>query len=263
MPHQPARRRAPFTLAGCLTGARLTLPLWPGIVVFGVAYGAAAAGKGMSVAEALATSAIVYAGAAQMVGLELWRETWSLSTLVAVMTVTLFVNARMVLMGATLQPWLVGAPGWRNALGHFVLTDGSWVVAMRYREGGGRDLGVLFGAGVALWPLWLASTWAGCLTGALVSRPRAYGLDLVMPVLFTAMLVPLWRGARAARPWAVAALAALAAQRLLPGYAFIVVGGLAGCAAGALLDDPAPSDPAAHEPIADEPVGRGRRPPAR
>ena len=38
---------------------------------------------------------------------------------------------------------------------------------------------------------------------SLVSEPARYGLDLVMPVFFTVMLAPLWRGVRAALPWAV------------------------------------------------------------
>jgi predicted branched-subunit amino acid permease len=36
-------------------------------------------------------------------------------------------------------------------------------------------------------------------TGALVSDPRRYGLDLVMPIFFAAMIVPLWRGGRSLR----------------------------------------------------------------
>ena len=35
--------RAPFTWGGMLLGLRLSLPLWPGITVFGMAFGAAAA----------------------------------------------------------------------------------------------------------------------------------------------------------------------------------------------------------------------------
>ena len=66
---------APYTLAGCLHGARLCLPLTPGLLVFGAAFGTAAAQKGLSLWEAVGLSAFVFAGAAQMVGLELWRET--------------------------------------------------------------------------------------------------------------------------------------------------------------------------------------------
>src|SRR3712207_4380927 len=96
----------PFTLAGCLQGARYTLPVLPGIVVFGCAFGAAAAQKELTLGQALGLSAFVFAGASQMVALELWRETWTPATIAAVMVVTAVVNARMILMGAAIQPWL-------------------------------------------------------------------------------------------------------------------------------------------------------------
>ncbi|MEH3147770.1 MAG: AzlC family ABC transporter permease [Methylobacterium frigidaeris] len=228
---------APFTRAGMMTGLRASLPLWPSIAVFGAAFGAAAAQRGLSTAEAAATSALVYAGAAQMVTLEVWGRPWTLSLLLSAMTVTALINARMILMGATIQPWMRGTPLWRTALTLFVLVDASWLIGVRHRSEGGRDLGVLFGAGFGLWPLWIVSTVAGHLAGALVTQPRAYGLDMILPVFFAAMLAPLWRGARPALPWLVAGITALIVQRLVPGYGFIAAGAMAGLITGLLVDD--------------------------
>jgi predicted branched-subunit amino acid permease len=229
--------RPPLTLQGCLYGARLTLPLLPGVSVFASAFGAAAAQKGLTFAEALAMSAFVYAGASQMVALELWREAWSLSTILAIATVTAIVNARMILMGAAIQPWLAGAPTPRNVVNLFFLTDANWLLGMRYRAEGGNDHGVLLGVGLALWLIWTLATIPGYLAGALVARPERYGLDLVMPVFFSAMLVPLWKGPRLALPWAVAGVVALAVQALVPGYSFIIAGALAGALTGVFFDD--------------------------
>jgi predicted branched-subunit amino acid permease len=225
-----------FTLAGCLLGARLTLPLLPGMVVFASAFGAAAAQKGLTLAEAVGLSAFVFAGASQMVALELWQEVWTLGNILAVMTLTAVINARMVLMGATIQPWLAGEPRARNALTVFVLTDANWLIATRYESEGGRDVGVLLGSGLLLWLVWVPATLPGYLAGALVNEPKRLGLDLVMPIFFAAMLVPLWKGWRPARPWAFAAGAALIVHALVPGYAFILGGALAGAAAGAFLE---------------------------
>ncbi len=97
-------------------GARLTLPLLPAVMVFAAAFGAAAAGKGLSFAQTVAMSGLVYAGASQMVSLELWRETWSLPSVVEVAAVTAVVNARMILMGAAIQPWNAPPPARRNPL---------------------------------------------------------------------------------------------------------------------------------------------------
>ena len=226
-----------LTLEGCLYGARLTLPLLPGIIVYASAFGAAAVQKGLSLWQTLAMSAFVFAGASQMVALEVWREVWSPATLLGLAAVTAIVNSRMILMGASLQPWMAGSPRTANAVTLFFFTDASWLLGTRYQAEGGRDLGVLLGSGVALWITWVAATLPGFLAGALVPDPRRFGLDLVMPIFFVAMLAPLWQGLRPARPWAVAGAVALAVHALVPGYAFIIAGALAGSLAGACLDD--------------------------
>ena len=213
------------------------LPVLPGVCVFASAFGAAAAQKGLTAWQALSMSAFVYAGTSQMVALEVWRETWSPSTILALMTITATVNARMVLMGAVIQPWLAPAPKTQNAVNLFFFTDANWLIGTRYRAEGGSDLGVLFGAGFALWIAWVAATFPGYLAGALVTDPSRYGIDLVMPIFFSAMIVPLWKGLLPALPWAVAGIVALAVEALAPGYLFIVAGALAGALTGALLKD--------------------------
>jgi predicted branched-subunit amino acid permease len=208
----------------------------PSIVVFASAFGAAATQKGLTVWEALAMSAFVFAGASQMVGLEVWQSTWTLATLVGVTAVTAVINSRMVLMGASIQPWFAGEPKLRTAAHLFFLTDANWLLSLRYRAGGGNDIGVLLGSGLALWVVWVAATLPGYLAGALVSEPNRFGLDLVMPIFFAAMLVPLWKGQRALRPWAAAGAMALLVHAFVPGYAFIVAGAVTGALVGAFSE---------------------------
>lgn len=228
-----------LTLAGAMLGLRKVSVLIPGVVVFAVAFGAAASAKGLSLFEALLMSAAVYAGVAQLVAMELWRPEWSWGAIAGLAVVTATVNARMVLQGASLQPWFAHYPKTVNGLQLFLFTDASWLIGARYHGEGGRDLGVLVGSGLALWVVWVAATAPGFLLGSLVADPRRYGIDLVMPIFFAAMIVPLWRGRRAAVPWVVAGLVALVTARLIEGYAFIIVGSLSGALVGAFRDDAA------------------------
>jgi predicted branched-subunit amino acid permease len=225
-----------FSTAGLRHGARAALPAFPGFIMFAVAFGTAAAQKGLSLGETLGLSAFVYAGASQMVGLEIWQQVWTPSTILTIMTVTAVVNARMILLGATLQPWLKDEPLARTALNLFLLTEAGWLVGTRYHSEGGRDVGVLLGCGIILWLVWLVATLTGFFAGALVPEPRRFGLDLVMPIFFGVMLVPLWKGARPALPWLVAGLVSLIVHALVPGYVFIIAGALAGVAAGMLVE---------------------------
>ena len=229
--------RPSFTHAGCLLGARFILPVLPGVCVFASAFGTAAAQKGLTLWQALSMSAFVYAGASQMVALELWRETWSPTTVLGLMAVTGTVNARMILMGAAIQPWLAEAPKLQNGVNLFFFTDANWLIGTRYHGEGGSDLGVMFGAGFVLWNAWIIATLPGFMAGALVTEPARYGIDLVMPIFFSAMIVPLWKGFAPARPWAVAGIVALAVEDVAPGYLFIIAGSLAGALMGALMKD--------------------------
>ena len=98
---------------------------------------------------------------------------------------------------------------------------------MRYRAEGGSDTGLFFGACVMLFIAWQSAVAAGYLLGALIADPRQVGLDLVMPVFFAAMLVPLWRGPRPALAWAAAGGVALGVQHFIGGWWFIVAGAIA------------------------------------
>ncbi len=205
--------------------------------VFGAAFGTVAAQKGLTVVEATLMSALVFAGASQFVAVEIWTDPVTLATVVTLGFVTATVNMRFVLMSAALRPWLGGLPAWQTYPALSVMTDPGWLVAMRYRSEGGSDSSTFLGSGIALWLVWVASTAFGHLLGALVTEPKRFGLDLVLPAFFIVMLVPLWRGPRRAIAWAVAGAIALLAAQFLAGWWFIVLGAVAGSITAGVLDE--------------------------
>jgi predicted branched-subunit amino acid permease len=232
------RAEAPYwSLPGLALGARMCGAMVPGTIVFAAAYGTLAAQKGLTLTEAVLMSALVYGGASQLVGLEVWSNPLTLSTVLSLAVVTAVVNARFILMGATMRPWFAPLPQWQAYAALNGIVDATWLVAVRYRADGGSDCSVLVGAGLALWIVWVASAVPGYLLGAFIADPKRFGFDLIVPIFFAAMFVPLWRGARRAIGWAVAGVVALAASYLIPGWWFIVVGALTGSVAGAFIDD--------------------------
>jgi len=76
-------------------------------VPFGIAFGAAAVEAGMSMAEIVAMSALVYAGAAQFAMLQLWHTPLPL---LSIAFVVLAVNARHLIFGAALARLLNALP---------------------------------------------------------------------------------------------------------------------------------------------------------
>jgi predicted branched-subunit amino acid permease len=232
-----ATDRPSWSMSGLALGARLAFPAVPGLVAFGLAVGATAARKGLAVGDALLMNVLVFAGASQMVAMEIWPDQLTLAAAAVIAVVTATVNARMLLMGASLRPWLGTLPAWQTYPTLHLLTDPGWLIAMRYRDGGGNDAGVLLGASLLFFATWNAAAAAGYLLGAQIANPRAIGLDLVMPIFFAIMLIPLWRGARRGIAWAVAGGVALLVEYLVPGWWFILAGSLAGALAEGLTSD--------------------------
>lgn len=237
-PGQDPSAPAPyFSSAGFRIGARYALVTAVGACVFALAFGTLAAQKGLSLVEATLMSALVFAGASQLVAMEIWTTPMTPDVIVTLALVTAVVNLRFVLMGAALRPWLAALPPAKVYPALLMTTDSSWIIALRHRGEGGADAAVLLGSSFILWTFWVTSTALGYLFGSLIPDPRRFALDLILPIFFVAMLVPLWRGPRKAMPWVVAGAVALVVQAFVPGFWFIVAGSLSGALAGGFLDE--------------------------
>lgn len=230
-------RRAYWSVDGLALGARMLLPVVPGMMAFAVAVGSTTAQKGFSFADCLLMNFLVYAGASQMVAMEIWPETLTFGSILALAIVAGTVNARLLLLGAALRPWLGTLPAWQIYPTLHLLTDPGWIAAMRYRREGGADASVLLGGALFFCAAWIAAVSAGYFLGALIANPKAIGLDLVMPIFFTAMLVPLWRGSGNLVPWLTAGAVSLLFYYFVPGWWYVVAGALAGSIAGGFSDD--------------------------
>jgi predicted branched-subunit amino acid permease len=238
MTYPPDRAEAPYwTLPGLAEGAWRSAALLPGTAIFGMAFGTVAAQKGLSLADTVLMNALVFAGAAQLVAIEVWTNPLSLGTIASLALLTTIVNARFVLMGAALRPWLGSLPAWQIYPPLLLTTDATWIVGMRYRAEGKGDASIYLGAGLTIWAVWVAAAVPGHLLGAFISDPKRFGIDLILPIFFAAMLVQIWRGARRAIGWAVAGIVALVAAQLVAGCWFIVIGAVAGSIVGGFIGD--------------------------
>jgi predicted branched-subunit amino acid permease len=237
IPQQKSAQAPYWSLPGLVQGARMCGAMVPGTVVFAAAYGTLAAQKGLTFGETVLMSALVYGGASQLVALEVWSNPLTLATVLSLAVVTGIVNARFILMGATLRPWFAALPQWQAYAALNGTVDATWLIAVRYRAEGGSDASVFAGAGLALWIVWVTSAIPGYLLGAFIADPKRFGFDLMVPIFFAALFVPLWRGARRAVGWVIAGLVALIVSYLVPGWWFIVAGALTGSIAGGFIDD--------------------------
>jgi len=216
------------------SGFRALLPLSMFVTLFGAAFGLAAVQGGLESGVILWMSALVFAGASQFAALELWGEQVPLFTLM----ITVFaINARHLLMGATLFPWLRELPPAKRYGVMLVASDANWALAMQAFNRRQPGLGLLLGGGLALWAFWLLGTWLGMVFAGAIQDPRTFGLDMVMGCFLLAMVVSGEKNLRLLAIWGVAAAASLLAYWYLPENSHVVVGALAGGVAGVLIQE--------------------------
>ncbi len=220
-----------LSFAECRRGFWRLLPLSLFVAAFGAAFGLAAVQTGLQPFEIVFMSATVFAGTAQFAALDLWGAQVPLLPL---LVTTLAINARMLLMGATLYPWLALVPSGRRYASLVTLSDANWAMALNDLQSGRNTLGALVGGGIALWLTWLAGTLAGMLFGGFIADPRAFGVDMVLGCFMLSMALAGRRNARSVAAWVAGGAAAWAAWVWLPANTHVVAGGLAGGLVGAL-----------------------------
>ncbi|MCX6024323.1 MAG: AzlC family ABC transporter permease [Chloroflexi bacterium] len=193
-----------------LAGVSAALPIYPGVALIGLTYGASARAAGAPLEIIVASSALVFSGAAQVTWLALWQRG---ALAPEILLATAVLGLRHTLMAAALLPYLRGTPRLGRAALAFVLLDESFAVAIgRFVEG--RDARLLLaGAGGGLYLIWQAVTILGAILGAQAPDPAALGLDLAFPLLFLGLTAPLL----ASRSHAVAAVMAAATVVALSG----------------------------------------------
>lgn len=216
-------------------GFRQLVPISLFVTLFGAAFGLAAVQAGLEGPVIVAMSTLVFAGASQFAALELWGPQVPLFTLV----LTVFaINARHLLMGATLYPWLRHLPPAKRYGVMLIASDANWAMSMQALNRGQPGIGLLLGGGLALWSFWVVGTWLGIYFGGAIQDPKRLGLDMVMGCFLLAMVVGGEKNLRLLLIWAVAACASLLAYWYLPENSHTVVGALAGGMTGLFWTEP-------------------------
>lgn len=229
----PAAPSVIFTMAGARRGAVVCLPLALASIAFGLGFGILARDTGLGLVQAMGMSAFVFAGASQMVAMDVW----TVPPAVLGLAVAAFaINIRHVVMGAALRPWLRDLPLLQSHAALTFMTDANWAQAMADRRKGERDAAFLVGSGAIMWVGWVFGTALGHLAGGVIGDPKAFGIDVIVPAFFALTLSSLWPGIRRLHPWIAAAVAAVLAHELMPGGAWhVVVGGLVGATVGGMM----------------------------
>jgi 4-azaleucine resistance transporter AzlC len=212
-------------------GLAATLPLMIASVPFGIIFGGLATTAGLSQIVVMNMSLLVFSGSAQFIAILLLGTDAALGI---IWLATLILNLRHLLYAATLvdhvrhlsQAWRFGLSAW--------LTDETFaVMERRYRlEGGGPQAHWYYlGSCLGMYVNWVVWTYAGIILGNAFPGIRNWGLEFAMVVTFIGIVMPALRSG----PFWISAIVAGAVATAANGLPYklgLMLGGLAGIAAG-------------------------------
>jgi predicted branched-subunit amino acid permease len=227
-----SKDRVTFTWRGMKRGAAAAQAMSVSVLVYGLAFGLMSRQIGLSAVEASLTSTFVNSGSAQLAAVTTIASGGFAATTLA--ATTLIINARYILFGASLRPWL-GRTAPLNAYASlFFLGDGNWMLSMNAHAEGERDAGYVFGSGLQMFAAWLVGTLLGNMGGAILPDPKRLGLDFMLAAFAAAMMVGMAKTRMSLVPLIAGAGAAILVHAFASVGWAIVAAGLAGAGAAAL-----------------------------
>ncbi|NRB78910.1 MAG: AzlC family ABC transporter permease [Saccharospirillaceae bacterium] len=164
------------------------LPLNLAVIPWGILCGSLAIQRDFSILEALLMPILVYAGAVQLVVIELMHDNTPLAT---ILFTAFIISSRHFLYGLALRDKLKNMPlRWRGSLG-FLLTDELFALSGHHKSYKGklRLVYALF-AGGSFYISWVIWNIIGIAAGSYLPDLTHLGLDFAIAVTFIALVIP-------------------------------------------------------------------------
>ncbi len=217
-----------------LAGVRDVSPILLGVVPFGLITGVVGVSVGLSELKTMGTSLIIFAGASQLVAMQLMAEHASLAVIILTGMV---INARMFMYSASLAPHFKGMHPLKKALLAYALTDQAYAVSInRFDKSDADEINkplYYLGAAALMWFGFTSSTAIGAYLGTVI--PAGWNLDFAIPLTFIALVVPAIKDKPALLAAVVAGIISLAANPL-PYNLGLLLAAMAGIFAGYTLE---------------------------
>lgn len=176
----------PITRHAFLHGAIASLPLSLAVAPWGLLAGSMAIEANLSPWQGQGLSAIVFAGAAQLVAIGMLKGG---ASLLSILLTTLLLTSQHLLYGLSMRPLLSGQPlRWRLGLG-FLLTDEFFALTSHYDQQQFNRWYAL-GVGLTFYVAWNLFTLAGIVLGQNIPHLDQLGLDFSIVATFVALIAP-------------------------------------------------------------------------
>lgn len=230
-------------------GIVAVMPLWPADIPFAVAYALLAQNNGFTQFEAVFMSMFVFAGSAQLAIVDLAPKQ---AGYLVILATVLLLNLRHVLYALTLDLKLVRPRSIPKPVLAAGLTDESMGLTIAHMERKPATDWFFMGTVIGMYGSFSAATIAAVVLGSRVPDPDRFHLDVVFPLTFLALLIPLVRNRRSVVIAVVAVALSIGLRPLVGSSNAVLLAILGGAASGFLL--PATPSPEVQLPSQDLPA---------
>lgn len=219
------------------------VPIVIGYIPIAIAFGVIARQSGLSFAETVMMSMMVFAGASQFMAVQM-ATAGALG--MEIIFATLVLNFRHFVMSLSLMDRLKHVPPWARGALAFGITDETFAVASMDEKGGNGRIHPLYLAGLiaVAYGSWVFGTVIGVLFAKAIPRAISDSMNIALYAMFIALLIPAvrkrwWAGAVALIGMALNALFGLF---LSGGWATVLATvAAAGCGAYLMPKDQSPA----------------------
>ncbi len=172
-----------------LAGALAAMPLSIAVIPWGILAGSLALDAGLNPFESQAMSAIVFAGAAQLVAVGMIKAGLGLTS---ILLATVLITSRHLLYSMAMREQISPLPlKWRLSLG-FLLTDELFAIIANDKDRANKPLDTWYalGGGLSFYLVWNIASAAGILIGNNIPNLDSWGLDFAIAATFIAIVTP-------------------------------------------------------------------------
>ncbi|MCI9875500.1 AzlC family ABC transporter permease [Pseudomonas atacamensis] len=217
----------PSLLQAFRQGGIAVLPLSFACAPWGLLVGSLAIDANMTPLESQGLSAIVFAGAAQLVAIGMIKNG---ASVLSILVTTLLLTSQHLLYAMHLRPSISSLSSrWRIGLG-FLMTDEFFALNSQQNPAAFNRWYAL-GVGLTFYVTWNIFTFAGIILGQSIPNLESLGLEFSIAATFIALVTPLVRSLPVLLCVATS-LTCSVALTLLGWQSALVVSGLAGMVAG-------------------------------
>jgi 4-azaleucine resistance transporter AzlC len=172
-------------MAGLAPHRREGLLLAVAVGVVGVTFGVLADAAGLTLAQIVVMSALVFTGASQFAAVSVVDAGGSGAAAVGS---AMLLAARNALYGPVVDPVLPRSRGRRLVATQLVIDETTAMASVQEDPADAAD--AFWWTGIWLWSLWNLGSVGGAQLGSVIGDPETWGLDAAFPAAFVALLAP-------------------------------------------------------------------------